>query len=129
MRAVLVGVAVAVMVAALGGSADGRQPEKLDAKLLVGKWQPKDEAKKEDFTVEFSKDGKVTVVFGGKDMKAEGTYKLDGDKLILKLKFGDKEKDQTRTVHSLTRTELVSSGESGGKDTLVRIPGKKDKKD
>jgi hypothetical protein len=45
------------------------------------------------------------------------------------LKIGDKEKDQTRTVHSITKTELVSSSESGVKDTLVRIPGKKDKKD
>jgi uncharacterized protein (TIGR03066 family) len=130
MRAVLVGVAAAVLVAELGGSADGRQPEKIDAKLLVGKWQPKDDAKKEDFVVEFTKNGKLTVAFGGKDDKAVGTYKLDGDKLILKLKFGDKEKDQTRTIHSLTRTELVSSPEDGGsKDTLVRIPGKKDKKE
>jgi len=129
MRAVLVGVAAAVLVTALGGSADGRQPEKIDAKLLVGKWQPKDEAKKDEFTVEFTKDGKVSVAFSGKDDKAEGTYKLDGDKLVLKLKFGDKEKDQTRTVHSLTKTELVSSGDGGGKDTLVRIPGKKDKKE
>ena len=128
MRAVLVGVAAAVLVAVLGGAADGRQPEKIDAKLLVGKWTPKDEGKKDDFVVEFTKDGKVTVAFGGKDDKAEGTYSLDGNKLTLKMKFGDKEKNQTRTVHSLTKTELVSSAtETGSKDTLVRVAAKGDK--
>ncbi len=128
MRAVLVGVAVAVLVAAVGGTADGRQPEKIDAKLLVGKWQPKDEAKKDDFTIEFAKDGKVTVLgLGGKDFKAEGTYKLDGDKLTLKLKMGEKERSMTRTVHSLTKTEIVSSDEGGRKDTLVRVAAKGDK--
>jgi uncharacterized protein (TIGR03066 family) len=124
----MVGVAAAVLVTALGGSADGRQDAaKIDAKLLVGKWQPQDKTK--EFTVEFSKDGKVTVVVAGKDDKGEGTYKLDGDKLTLKLKFGDKEESMTRTVHSLTKTELVSSKEGGSKDTLVRIPGKRDKKE
>lgn len=130
MRAVLVGTAAAVLVAVVGGGAEGRQDAaKIDAKLLVGKWQPKDDAKKDDFLVEFSKDGKVTVAFGGKDEKAEGTYSLDGNKLNLKVKFGDKEKSMTRTIHSLTRTELVSSEEGGSKDTLVRVPGKKGKTD
>ncbi len=130
MRAVLVGVAAAVLVAAVGGGADGRQDAaKIDAKLLVGKWQPKIEGKTEAFVVEFTKDGKAMVTFAGKDDKGEGTYKLDGDKLTLKLKFGDKEEAMTRTVHALTKTELVSSREGGSKDTLVRIPGKKDKKE
>ena len=128
MRAVLVGVAAAVLVAAVGGGADGRQDAaKIDAKLLVGKWQPQDKAK--DFTVEFTKDGKVTVAGGGSEVKAEGTYKLDGDKLSMKLKKGEEEKTMMRTIHSLTRTELVSSDDGGRKDTLVRGPGKKDKKE
>jgi uncharacterized protein (TIGR03066 family) len=120
MRAVLVGMAVVVLVAAAGGTAAG-QDEKIDAKLLVGKWTPKDEAKKGDFVVEFTKDGKVLLNAAGKDFKAEGTYKLDGNKLSLKMKFGDEEKSQVRTVHSLTRTELVSSDEKDRKDTLVRV--------
>jgi uncharacterized protein (TIGR03066 family) len=128
MRAVLVGVASAVLVAALGGVADGRQPEKIDAKLLVGKWTPKEAGKSGDFVIEFLKDGKVKLGAGdGKAFKAEGTYKLDGDKLTLNLKMGEKEKSQTRTVHSLTKTELVSSDDGGRKDTLVRATGKSDK--
>ncbi|HYH67600.1 MAG TPA: TIGR03066 family protein [Urbifossiella sp.] len=128
MRAVLVGVAVAVLVAVVGGPADGRQPEKIDAKLLVGKWTPKEAAKSGDFVIEFFKDGKLKLEAGdGKAFKAEGTYKLDGDKLTLKMKMGEKEKTQVRTVYSLTRTELVSADEGGSKDTLLRVPAKGDK--
>jgi uncharacterized protein (TIGR03066 family) len=129
MRAILVGVAAAVLVAAAGGgTADGRQPEKIDAKLLVGKWTPKDPAKSGDFVVEFTKAGRVVLEANeGKAYKAEGTYKLDGDKLTLKLKTGEREKTTTRTVHSLTKTELVSTDDGGSTDTLVRIPVKSDR--
>jgi len=124
MRAVLVGMAVVVLVAAAGGTAAGRD-EKIDAKLLVGKWTPKEEGKNGVFVVEFTKDGKVLLNAAGKDFKAEGTYKLDGNKLSFKMKFGDEEKSQVRTVHSLTKTELVSSDEKDRKDTLVRVTDKK----
>lgn len=125
MRAVLVGVAAAVLVAALGGVAGGRQDAaKIDAKLLVGKWEPQDEAKKK-FTVEFTKDGKLSIAFSGKDDKAVGTYKLDGATLTIQAKLGEKEESMTRTIHSLTKTELVTSKDGGTKETLVRIPGKK----
>jgi uncharacterized protein (TIGR03066 family) len=125
MRAVLAGLAVAALTVAAGGFAAG-QDSKIDAKLLVGKWTPKEEGKEGDFYVEFAKDGKlVFTAGGGKDIKVEGTYKLDGDKLRLRVKFGDLEKDEYRTVHSLTKTELVSSEGKGTKDTLVRVEGKK----
>jgi uncharacterized protein (TIGR03066 family) len=125
MRAVLAGMAVAVLTTAAGGVA-GARDEKIDAKLLVGKWVPKD--KEKDFTVEFTKDGKINFVAGGgKDLKIEGTYKLDGNKLSLKMKFGDDEKNQTRTITKLTKTELVSRDDEKGKeDTLVRVGDKKE---
>ncbi len=131
MRAVLVGVTAAVLVAALGGVADGRQAAaKIDAKLLLGKWQPK-EPEGKDFTVEFLKDGKLAFVakLGEKELKLEGTYKLEGNKLSFKLAFGGEEKEEVRTVHSLSKTELVSSDAKGKKDTLVRVAAKGDKKD
>jgi uncharacterized protein (TIGR03066 family) len=124
MRAVMVGMAVAVLMAAAGGTAAGRD-EKIDAKLLVGKWTPKEEDKKGQFVVEFTKDGKVLLSAPGKEFKAEGTYKLDGNKLSFKMKFGGEEKSQVRTVHSLTKSELVSSDEKDRKDTLIRVGDKK----
>lgn len=128
MRAVMVGLAAAVLVAALGGVADGRQDAKIDAKLILGKWQPK-EAEGKDFVVEFQKDGKLAFVakLGDKDLKIDGTYKLEGNKLSFKLSFGGVEKEEVRTVHSLSKTELVSSDAGGKKDTLVRVAAKGDK--
>ena len=128
MRAMLVGLAAAVLVAGLGGVADGRQPAKIDSKLLLGKWQPK-EAEGKDFTVEFLKDGKLAFVakLGEKELKLDGTYKLEGDKLSFKLSFGGEDKEEVRTVHSLTKTELVSSDSKGKKDTLVRVGAKTEK--
>ena len=63
-------------------------------------------------------------------MKAEGTYKVDGNKLMLTLKLGDDEKKMTRTVSKLTDTELTSKDDENGKeDTLTRVKEKKEKKD
>jgi uncharacterized protein (TIGR03066 family) len=96
--------------------------DKIDAKKLLGKWENKDQK----LTVEFLKDGKVSVAGG--EFKAEGTYKVDGNKLMLTVKFGDAETKMTRTVSKLTDTELVSKDdESGKEDTLSRVKDKKDK--
>jgi uncharacterized protein (TIGR03066 family) len=106
-----------------------RAEEKIDAKKLVGKWEPS-ASSKEKFTIEFTSDGKMSFVGGegGKDMKGEGTYKLDGNKIMLTIKIGDETRKMTRTISKLTDTELTSKDdESGKEDTLVRIKEKKDK--
>lgn len=100
--------------------------EKIDAAKLVGKWEPKDE-KGAKFVVEFAKEGKLTFTIkaGDKEIKADGTYKLDGNKLALTMKFEGKEEKMTRTISKLTDTELVSKDDKDGKeDTLVRIKSK-----
>src|ERR1700722_615303 len=52
--------------------------EKIDTKKLIGKWEPKEENSKGKVMIEFSKDGKLTVTFSGKEDKIEGTYKVEG---------------------------------------------------
>ena len=125
MRAIL-GCALAVALVANAGFAEDKKEEKIDAKKLIGKWEPKEKKEDGKFTIEFAKDGKVTIntASGGKDTKIEGTYKLDGNKLTLTTKFEDKETKMIRTVSKLTDTELVSSKEDGKEDTLVKIKEK-----
>ena len=54
MRIVL-GCALVVVMACGATAAD----EKIDAKKLVGKWEPKEKKEKGNFVVEFQKDGKI----------------------------------------------------------------------
>jgi uncharacterized protein (TIGR03066 family) len=126
MRAIVGGLTAVAMLglAAAGLSADDKGG-KVDAKKLVGKWEATKE--KEKFTVEFTKDGKtVFSAPGKKDFKLEGTYKLDGNKLTMTMKFGDSEQKMSRTITKLTDTELTSKDDQNGKeDTLKRVKADK----
>src|SRR5688572_20814871 len=108
MRALL-GCGLAVVLAVVAGAtADAQDDKKIDAKKLVGKWEPKEGKKDAKVTIEFTKDGKMNVAAegGGKEFKIEGTYKLDGNKLAMTMKFGDQEMKETVTITKLTDTEM-----------------------
>ncbi|HYH67603.1 MAG TPA: TIGR03066 family protein [Urbifossiella sp.] len=127
MRAVLVGVVSAVLLAMVGGSADGRQPEKIDAKLLVGKWEQKSPDGKFTSLFEFSKDGKLenVVSSGGKQgYKLTGKFKLEGDKLGLTFAEDGKEIKMTWTVLRLTQTELRTR-DGKAEDVWTRVKDNK----
>jgi uncharacterized protein (TIGR03066 family) len=71
---------VVVLFAAGGLSAD----DSIDAKKLIGKWMEKGE--KNRFAIEFKEAGKVVIdTVGDKSERVEGTYKLDGNKLELRM--------------------------------------------
>jgi uncharacterized protein (TIGR03066 family) len=129
MRVILAGLVAAFLTAAAGGPAVGRDAKdaKVDGKLLVGKWTSDEEKKKDKMFIEFTKDGKLAITLdigGGKEFKIDGTYKLDGNKLAVKMSFMGEEKSEVMTVNSLTKTKLVTTDEKGKKDTLVRVEGK-----
>src|SRR5690606_15904083 len=120
MRAVL-GCAVLALAC---GVVTARQA-KLDAKLLLGRWEPvpekeakdpKDPKDKKDkppagpaMVIEFTADPKadpgeppagrmsMTVTDAGKEYRADGTFKLAGDKLEVYLKLGEREVKETLT--------------------------------
>ena len=119
MRMVIGCVAVLVL-AGFTGAAD----EKIDAKKLIGKWEP---AKKEKdapaIVIEFAEKGKLSVTFtvNDKAQKIDGTYTVDGNKINVKLSFGGKDQEETQTVSKLTDDELVSKDSKGKEETLKRI--------
>jgi uncharacterized protein (TIGR03066 family) len=124
MRMILGCVLMAVMVA--GVSADDKE-EKIDIKKLIGKWKQKDATKgggKE--VIEFAKDGKVSVSFGGKDkeLKFNGTYKVEENKVTATMKEDGKEESKTVTVTKLTDTELTLKDDRGEEETFLRIKDK-----
>src|SRR4051812_19110738 len=99
MKGILAAVAVALVVIGSAAAAD-----KVDAAKLVGTWELTKSADPDgpkSATVEFTKDNKVTIAFdaNGKELKLEGTYKVDGDKLTVKLSFpGGKDNEDTDTI-------------------------------
>lgn len=116
---------VLLLALSTGLSADDKK-DAIDAKKLVGKWQPKEKKDDLKMVIEFTKDGKmlITLTEQGKDTNLDGTYKIEGNKLTTKVKVMDKERMRTRTVTKLTDTELVSTDEDGKEDTLLRLKEK-----
>ncbi len=108
--------------------------DKIDGAKLVGKWEPKEPKKGEEFVMEFAKDGKLSVTgaLDGKVQTFEGTYKLDGIKLTfeLKVKGADgKVEDikETVTVTKLTDDEMEGKDKDGKIEYLKRVKPKPEK--
>ncbi|VTR97275.1 unnamed protein product [Gemmata massiliana] len=73
-----------------------------DTAKLLGKWEITKSTGDSPVgaIVEFAKEGKMTVTINndGKDLKLEGTYKLDGKKLAVKLTLNEQEIKHDLTV-------------------------------
>ena len=85
--------------------------DKIDGKLLIGKWEAeKPPEGVEKAVVEYLKDGKLSVEVEaqGQKHKFEGTYKLEGNKLNVKIDINGNEQEQKRIIAKLTDTELVT---------------------
>ena len=101
--------------------------QKIDVKKLVGKWSAEDEDAGTSMVVEFTKDGQLKVTAKekkGKDVQLNGTYTVDGDKVAVTFKAGDKEFKETLTIVKLTDDELVTKDSKGKKDTFERMEEK-----
>ena len=116
-------VAVAAVVCLLGTAA--RADEKDYPKLIVGKWELTKVAEgglPKGTVIEFTKDGKVKVMAkkDDKDFDLEGTYKVDGDKLMVTIKAGDNERTQTITILKLTDGQMHTKNEQGNEAELTK---------
>jgi uncharacterized protein (TIGR03066 family) len=124
MKQVVVAVAVVVVLGA-GAAAAPRKEAKTDPPKIVGAWEvvkshsdiPKGTA------VTFDKDGrlKVSIDFNGKKIDVEGTYKVEGDKLVVTVKGPDgKDETDTDTIKSLDDKKLVIIDKDGKEAELER---------
>ncbi|MBM3979654.1 MAG: TIGR03066 family protein [Planctomycetes bacterium] len=96
----------------------------VDAKKLLGKWEPaKPEKDGPTMVLEIMDKGKFVfhVTFNGKTQKVDGTYKIDGEKIEVEMKIGDKTEKDTLTVIKLTDTEMVTKGKSGKEETMKKV--------
>ena len=115
-------IALGVCVVVFAGTARAQDD---NAKKIVGTWVV--EKAGGDLpvgsTVEFAKDGKLKVMAKaeGMEIKLDGTYKLDKDKLTFKVKVGTEEIEETVTIKKLTDDAL----EIEDKDKKVDVFKKK----
>jgi len=107
------GIVGAVAVAVLFLGAARADDKKIDAAKLVGKWEltkSGSEGLPKGTVVEFTKDNKVTVsvTANGKEDKYSGSYKVEGDKLTVKLTIpGEADQEDTDTIQTLTDEKLL----------------------
>lgn len=127
MKGILAVLAGVVVVVGTSNAAD-----KVDPAKLVGTWElakSDEENAPKGATIEFTKDNKIIIAFdaNGKEIKLEGTYKVDGDKLTVKLSLpGGKDNEDTDTIKTLTDDKLVLVDKSNKTNEFARK--KKEKK-
>jgi uncharacterized protein (TIGR03066 family) len=112
---------VSLVVFGFAGGAPAAD-EKIDAKKLIGKWEPaKDEKVK--MVLEIQDKGKLelSVTIGEKTEKVAGTYTLEGNKLTVEMSFNGKTMKETMTVVKLTDTELVTKDPAGKEEAMKRV--------
>ena len=117
----LIGCAMVVVLAVAGG-AGADEKDKIDGKKLVGTWEPNEAKGDAKHVIEFTKDGKLNIKAGA-EVKYEGTYTLDGNKLSLTVKAGENEIKKMATILKLTDEVLEADGDDG-KKSFKRIKEK-----
>ena len=99
--------------------------DKIDGKLLIGRWAPDKIPPGLKVVMEFSKDNKVKleVEFQGKQEKIEGSYKLENDQFTMTISKDGQEKTQKLRVMKLNDKELVLKEEAKNEEqVLKRLP-------
>ena len=107
-----------VVTAGFGSAADDD-----NAKKIVGKWEITKSGSDlpTGSTVEFTKEGKLAAVIKGDDTKLEGTYKVEKEKLTVKLKVGDQSIEEVVTITKLTDDALELKDKDAKADVFKRV--------
>ena len=110
-------------LAGFAGAADDKDKDKDDnGKKIVGKWEVTKSGSDLPVgsTLDFTKDLKLTAVIKGDDTKLEGSYKIDKDKLTVKLKAGDQTIEEVVTITKLTDDALELKDKDAKVDVLKK---------
>jgi uncharacterized protein (TIGR03066 family) len=118
MKSIVAAVAAAAVLVGVVAAQDKKDPKKddkkVDAAKLLGRWELTRstlDPRPKSAIVEFTKDNKVTVAVtagNGKEDKYTGTYKVNGDKLTVKLTIpGETDQEDTDTIQTLTDEKLL----------------------
>jgi uncharacterized protein (TIGR03066 family) len=116
--------AVGVSVCLLGTTAAAEEKKADNAKLAIGTWEvtkTHEGGPPKGGVIEFTKDGKIKVSGeqGGMKQMFDGTYKIDGAKMVLTFKIGDSEQAVDLTIDKLDEKTFATTS-TAGKVELTR---------
>ncbi len=96
--------------------------DKIDGKLLIGKWELQNGTKGLKVTLEYKKDNKLNIEVESEGVfeKFNGTYQLEGDKLDSKFKFRGVEQNETYKILKITDKELVTKNTKTGTEDIYK---------
>lgn len=130
MKGILAACAAAVLLTGALAAQEKKDAKKDDKKIdpakLVGKWEltrSTDPTALKGALVEFTKDNKVHVSFtvAGKEEKFDGTYRVSGDKLTVKMNDPEsKDKEDTDTIQSLTDEKFLLVDKDGKENEFTK---------
>ena len=108
----------AVLGLGLVGLSTAQDKKADNAKLAVRTWEvtkTHDGGPPKGGVVEFTKDGKIKVSGEQDGMKQafEGTYKVDGNKMVLTFKIGDSEQSVDLTIDKLDEKTFATTSKNG----------------
>lgn len=116
--------AAVLCVCVLAFAGNVRAADDDNAKKLVGTWVLSKAGGDlpEGSTVEFTKDGKLKVAIkdGSGDIKVDGTYKLEKEKITVKLKFMDQNIEESITIKKITDEVLELEDKDKKIDTFKK---------
>ena len=117
-------VVLTVMVVGLAGAAPS--PDEDNSAKIVGKWEVTKSGSDipNGSTIDFTKDGKINVLIKEKDkddVKIDGTYKVEKEKLTVKLKVADQTLEETVSIQKLTDEALELKDKDGKVDVLKKL--------
>ncbi|MBY0512484.1 MAG: hypothetical protein K2P78_01065 [Gemmataceae bacterium] len=120
--------AVALGVLVLGLATGTAKAQDDYAKKIVGKWViDKSSGDLPPGTkIEFTKDGKLAAMLkvDTQELKIEGSYKIEKDKITVKLKVGDQTVEETATITKLDDKVLEIKDKDDKVDSFKRDAGK-----
>ena len=117
MKTIALTLAAFVAMGLSAGAEEGK------AAKLVGKWETVKGQLPAGSTIEFSKDGKITVAVKreGKTEKHTGTYKFDGGKIAVTRKYEGAERTRLFKVTKITDEVLVTEDDKGKTTEFKRV--------
>jgi uncharacterized protein (TIGR03066 family) len=112
----LLAVGVALCLPGLLAAAEEKKAD--NARLAVGKWdvtKTHEGGPPKGGAIEFTKDGKILVAndSGGMNPAFNGTYKIDGNKLVLTFNIGGKDENVDLTIDKLDDKTFATTSKYG----------------